>query len=495
MKNLALKVQIGLAAAIFMIVSALFGASYWLASNKLMSSEMAFEDNTVANLQVTMAQPIFTYDYEQIRAVLSSMLKSKQIYQITVVDHRGKLLAEDKQAEAVAVNYLQTRELQFSDQGNPTGRLTITFSILPVKAQLSELLLSYFIQALLILAGSLVVIFIILKRLVITPLDKVVTALEEIANGDGDLSHRLPVETEDEIGKLANAFNGFVEQIHGTISRVHETSSLLLGDAKALGTLSQSNNQRVQAQLKETEAAVTAVTQLSASANEVAINAKRTADAATQADRAVDDGQRQFDSGLAITRQLAAELTRSAQSVSQLQQETQRIDEVVVVISSIAEQTNLLALNAAIEAARAGEQGRGFAVVADEVRSLTSRTQQATGEIQKMIQQVQSRVAETVNVMQSSQTLSNQGVNRSEEIKLVLSKVTDLVSNISNMNIEVSHAAQEQTCVTEAISRTLNDLANVSGSASLDSEHLAQSSERLFHQGERLRTLVTSFRL
>lgn len=211
--------------------------------------------------------------------------------------------------------------------------------------------------------------------------------------------------------------------------------------------------------------------------------------------RGCDEGLHQFDMGLAITQQLAAELARSAQSVSQLQLETERIDEVVIVISSIAEQTNLLALNAAIEAARAGEQGRGFAVVADEVRSLASRTQQATGEIQKMIQQVQTRVAETVSVMQASQTLSDQGVKRSEEIKLVLAKVTDLVSNISNMNMEVSHAAQEQTCVTEAISRTLNDLANVSGSASLDSEQLAQSSERLSHQGERLRTLVTSFRL
>lgn len=132
---------------------------------------------------------------------------------------------------------------------------------------------------------------------------------------------------------------------------------------------------------------------------------------------------------------------------------------------------------------------------ANDIAINTIRTQQATGEIQKIIQQMQSRVAETVSVMQASQALSNQGGNRLEEIKLVLSKVTDLVSNISNMNIEVSHAAQEQTCVTEAISRTLNDLANVSGSASLDSEHLAQSSERLFHQGERLRTLVTSFRL
>jgi len=495
MKTLALKVQIGLAAALFMIVSVLFGVSYWLASDKLMSTAIAFEDKTVANLQVTMALPIFTYDYEQIRAVLSVMLKSEQIYQITVVDHRGKLLAEDKQAEIVPAHFLHLRELQFSDQGNPTGRLTIAFSILPVKAQLSELLFGYFLQALLILVGSLFVIFIILKRVVISPLDKVVDALEEIANGDGDLSHRLPVESQDEIGKLANAFNGFVEQIHGTISRVHETSEQLLGDAKALGSLSHTNHQRVQAQLKETDAVVTAVTQLGASANEVAINAKRTADAATQADKAVDDGQHQFDTGLAITQQLAAELARSAQSVSQLQLETERIDEVVIVISSIAEQTNLLALNAAIEAARAGEQGRGFAVVADEVRSLASRTQQATGEIQKMIQQVQTRVAETVSVMQASQTLSDQGVKRSEEIKLVLAKVTDLVSNISNMNMEVSHAAQEQTCVTEAISRTLNDLANVSGSASLDSEQLAQSSERLSHQGERLRTLVTSFRL
>ncbi|WP_173496295.1 methyl-accepting chemotaxis protein [Shewanella sp. ISTPL2] len=492
MKTLALKVQIGLAAAIFMIVSVLFGASYWLASDKLAASETEFEENTVANLQVTMAQPIFTYDYEQIRAVLSVMLKSAQIYHIVVSDHRGKVLAESQQAQTVADEYLVKREIQFAEQGNPTGQLAIQFSMLPIRAQLSDLLLGYFLQALLILGGSLFVIFIILKRLVINPLGNVVRAMEEIASGDGDLCHRLPVESQDEIGQLAKAFNGFVEQIHGTISRVHETSGQLLGDAKALGSLSQTNNDRVQTQLKETEAAVTAVTQLSASANEVAINAKRTADAASQADKAVDDSQRQFDSGLDITRKLASELARSALSISQLQQETQKIDEVVVVINSIAEQTNLLALNAAIEA---GEQGRGFAVVADEVRTLASRTQQATGEIQKMIQQVQSRVAETVTVMQASQALSTQGVNRSEEIKLVLTKVTDLVSNISNMNIEVSHAAQEQTCVTEAISRTLNDLANVSGSASLDSEHLAHSSERLFHQGERLWTLVTSFRL
>jgi methyl-accepting chemotaxis protein len=129
------------------------------------------------------------------------------------------------------------------------------------------------------------------------------------------------------------------------------------------------------------------------------------------------------------------------------------------------------------------------------VRTLASRTQQATGEIQKMIQQVQTGVDETVAVMQTSQTLSAEAVSHSEEIKLILSNVTILVSNISNMNLEVAQAAGEQTYVTNDISKNLNDLATVSGSASLDSEQLAESSERLFHQGERLRTLVGSFRL
>ncbi|MCE9685264.1 methyl-accepting chemotaxis protein [Shewanella sp. AS16] len=495
MNSLATKVQLGLALALFLIVSLLFTSAYWRERSKLATDFAEFEANTLANLQVTMAQPVFTYDYEQMNAVLSVMLKSSQIHAISVRDHRGKLLAENTQAGGAGEAMLASRQIHFEDNGKPTGSLTLVFSAEPMQQQLTALLLGYLLQALLILGTSLMAIFLILKRLVISPLAHVVGAMEEIAGGDGDLSHRLPVESRDEIGQLAKAFNGFVEQIHGTIARVHETAAQLLEEAKTLGDLSRANNARVQTQRKETEAAVAAVTELSASADEVAANARRTAEEAGQADQEVDKGQSQFDAGLAVTRRLAQELSSSADSVSRLQQETQKIDEVVVVIQAIAEQTNLLALNAAIEAARAGEQGRGFAVVADEVRTLASRTQQATGEIQQMIQQVQGRVDATVAGMHSSQELSEQALSRSEDIKLVLTRVTALVSNISTMNLEVFHAAQEQTCVTEAISRSLNDLAHVSGSASVDSEQLAQSGERLFQQGERLRTLVDSFRL
>ncbi|MFT5235814.1 MAG: methyl-accepting chemotaxis protein [Shewanella sp.] len=495
MNSLSVKVQTGLAGALFIVVSVLFSLAYMVESERLETNFSEYKNNTLASLEATLAQPVFNYDFEQIEAVLSVLLASEKIYEISIKDHRGKVLGTNKQSSFVDAESIVLQKIEFSTNGKSTGELLVSFSSTPITSALNQLKFSYFLQAMVILLLSQLFIFIILKRLVITPLVHVSAAMEEIASGDGDLSHKLPVESNDEIGQLATAFNSFVAKIHSTISKVNETSELIIQDASALGHLSKSNNQRVKSQLRETEAAVAAITQLNSSANEVAKNASSTAEATGLADKEVDNSQQQFDLGLEVSNRLADELSRSVEAVQKLQQETQRIDEVVVVINSIAGQTNLLALNAAIEAARAGEQGRGFAVVADEVRTLASRTQQATGEIQKMIQQVQTGVDETVSVMQTSQSLSAEAVSHSEEIKLILSKVTNLVSNISNMNLEVAQAATEQTYVTDDISKNLNDLATVSASASLDSEQLDESSERLFHQGERLRALVGSFRL
>ncbi|WP_346348098.1 methyl-accepting chemotaxis protein [Shewanella abyssi] len=495
MKSLSVKVQMGLASALFIVIGVLFSSAYLLEKSKLQQQFYDYQTNTLANLEVTLTQPVFNYDFEQINAVLSTLLKSNQIYSISVQDHRGQTLAETTQTFFVDRPELSAHALQFKNNGNDTGQLQISFSALPINSAMNELVKTYIFMALLILGLSLVVIFFILRVLVIVPLGHVVNAMNEIATGDGDLSRKLPAESKDEIGRLGLAFNQFIAQIHGTITKVSETSEQILADATALDTLSNTNNQRLQSQLVDAEAAVTAITQLSGSANEVASSAKATADEASKADKEVEHSQSQFDAGFVLTDRLASELALSATSVEQLQKETQQIDEVVVVINSIAEQTNLLALNAAIEAARAGEQGRGFAVVADEVRTLASRTQQATGEIQKMIQLVQQRVTETVSTMRSSQSLSNDAVSHSKEIKILLGNVTEIVSNISNMNLDVASAAKEQTEVTAAISNSLDELVAVSGSASLDSENLAISSDRLFHQGEKLRDLVKSFHL
>ncbi|QQX81519.1 methyl-accepting chemotaxis protein [Shewanella sp. KX20019] len=495
MISLSTRVLIGLASALFIVVTILFSSAYLLEKSKLEQQFVDYQLNTLANLEVTLAQPIFNYDFEQISAALSTSLKSSKIYAISVLDHRGKTMAETRQTFIVDTSELLDHSIKFTDNGKATGQLSIEFSAVPIHTAMNELMTTYIAMALLILVFSVVAIFYILRVLVIVPLAHVVEAMNDIATGDGDLSRKLPVQSQDEIGRLALAFNQFIAQIHGTITKVSETSEQILADATALDTLSNTNNQRVQSQLVDAEAAVTAITQLSGSAFEVANSAKSTADEASRADQEVEHSQAQFDAGLALTDRLANELTLSASSVEQLQQETQKIDEVVVVINAIAEQTNLLALNAAIEAARAGEQGRGFAVVADEVRTLASRTQQATGEIQKMIQLVQHRVKETVTVMQSSQSLSSDALTHSKEIKLLLGKVTEIVSNISNMNLDVASSAKEQTEVTAGISRSLDELVAVSGSASIDSEKLAKSSDRLFHQGEKLRDLVKSFHL
>ncbi|MCL1144855.1 methyl-accepting chemotaxis protein [Shewanella marinintestina] len=495
MKSLSLKVQIGLACALFVVISILFSGAYWLEKSRLQQQFVDYQTNSLANLEVTLAQPVFNYDFEQIDAVLSTLLKSPQIYSIGLQDHRGQDIGSAGQSEKIAESDLTKHQLSFSHNGQATGQMNIAYSQQPIQSALTDLLITYLLMAAMILLLSIGAIYVILKVLVTTPLTHIVHAMDEIACGDGDLSHKLPVESQDEVGRLAASFNQFVSQIHLSISKVSETSQQILIDAEALGTLSSVNNQRVQSQLIDAEAAVTAMTQLNSRANDVAAYAGATADAATDADRKVEHSYSEFDSGLALSESLAQELTLSAKSVEQLQQETQKIDEVVVVINAIAEQTNLLALNAAIEAARAGEQGRGFAVVADEVRTLASRTQQATGEIQKMIQMVQRSVKETVNAMHSSKSLSDDAVTHSTEIKCLLTKVSEIVSNISNMNLDVSAAAKEQTEVTSSISMTLNQLVTSSGSASTDSERLAQSSDRLFLQGEKLRDLVKSFRL
>lgn len=495
MKSLSLKVQLGLASALFIVVSVLFSGAYFLERQRLQQQFIDYQANSLANLEVTLAQPVFNYDFEQIDAVLTALLKSPQVYSISLFDHRGQSIGSAKQINVVNKEDLTEHRLAFANNGKSTGSMVIAYSQLAMLSALSDLLITYLVIATLILLLSIAAIYLILRVLVTTPLNHIVHAMNEIACGDGDLSHKLPVNSEDEIGRLAVAFNQFVNQIHATIFKVNETSKQILTDAQALGALSSVNNQRVQSQLIDAEAAVTAVTQLDSRAKDVAEYAEATAHSATDADKQVDHSYSEFDSGLALSESLAKELTLSAKSVEQLQQETQKIDEVVVVINAIAEQTNLLALNAAIEAARAGEQGRGFAVVADEVRTLASRTQQATGEIQKMIQMVQHSVRNTVSTMHSSKKMSDEAVLHSNEIKSLLTKVSEIVSNISNMNLDVSAAVKEQTEVTSSISVSLNELVASSGSASEDSQRLAQSSERLFLQGEKLRDLVKSFRL
>lgn len=264
MNSLSTRVLIGLASALFIVVTILFSSAYLLEKSKLEQQFEGYQLNTLANLEVTLAQPIFNYDFEQISAALSTSLKSNKIYSISVLDHRGKTMAEISQPYTVDASELLAHSIKFTDNGKATGQLSIEFSAAPIHSAMNELMTTYIVMALLILVFSVVAIFFILRVLVIAPLAHVVEAMNEIAIGDGDLSRKLPVESQDEIGRLGLAFNQFIAQIHGTITKVSETSEQILADATALDALSNTNNQRVQSQLLDAEAAVTARRSVSA---------------------------------------------------------------------------------------------------------------------------------------------------------------------------------------------------------------------------------------
>jgi len=234
---------------------------------------------------------------------------------------------------------------------------------------------------------------------------------------------------------------------------------------------------------------------MTATAQDVARNATQAAEAASHADRAANQGRHIVqDTGATIT-ELAGEIGRAVDVVQTLARDSENIDAILVTIRSIAEQTNLLALNAAIEAARAGEQGRGFAVVADEVRNLAQKTQQATGEIQQMIQQLQNGTRDVVQVMEQSQSRTQRSVEQADAAAEALQAITQAVSLINDMNNQIASAAEEQSAVAEDINRNVTNIGQVAQDVAGGAEEASQASAGLTRLAEQQRRLINQFKV
>ncbi|BBP75965.1 methyl-accepting chemotaxis protein [Pseudomonas gingeri NCPPB 3146 = LMG 5327] len=339
------------------------------------------------------------------------------------------------------------------------------------------------------------VVGMIVANTILRPLILMKANLDDIAAGEGDLTHRLAITSQDELGQLAGSFNRFVDKIHSLVRQITEMTGQLTGLVGQVSEQANRSEQAMERQRHETDQVATAINQMSSAAQEVARSAQGAAVAAQQTDAEGQTAKRVVDGSIQQIHALVNDIRSSGTSLDSLQQDVTSIVSVLGVIRSIAEQTNLLALNAAIEAARAGEAGRGFAVVADEVRALASRTQQSTQEIQGMIDRLQSGTQLAVEAMRRSSEAGDGTSVRANEAGASLDTMAQLIGTINAMNAQIASAAEEQTAVAEEINRSVHQIATAVDSVADETQRGAQTSRSLAELGQRLGKLVGQFRI
>ena len=325
------------------------------------------------------------------------------------------------------------------------------------------------------------------------PIKRCAHFLTDIANGD--LTAMLPKGNQDEIGKVLLATRMIQSRLLAIFGRFGEACLTLSASSEQLASTSDHTLNSMYSQQGETSQVATAMQQMSATVREVAGNTEQAAREAQSALEATQNGQQVVQEARGVITQLAQEVERTGEVVANVATHSQQISTITDVISSIAEQTNLLALNAAIEAARAGEQGRGFAVVADEVRSLAGRTQQATGEIRTMIERLRGEVGHAVEVMQHSRKKADSAVEGIDLTEQALCQITDSVHRLSEMNNQIATAADEQSTVANEMSQNVENISGLAQTAREDAEQVAQSSKHLTELAGNLQKSANQFKL
>jgi len=343
-------------------------------------------------------------------------------------------------------------------------------------------------------AFALLCIWLMAQRIV-APIRTVVARLKDIASGEGDLTQRIVLQRDDEIGELAKWFNNFLDKLQSTISQVIDTVSGTRASAVLAAQGAERTSAGMQSQYQEVDLVATAFEELSATALQVAGNANSAVSAANEADMAAQEGKAVVAQTQEAMSKLMTVISDAKPVVEHLAANSDNINDILVVIQGIAEQTNLLALNAAIEAARAGEQGRGFAVVADEVRNLAGRTQNAIVEIQSLIGQLQSGTEAVVKAILTGHSQADVTLTKVEQSVRVLEQIILAVGTIHQMNEQIARAAQEQSGVADEINRNVSNIRDVSHTIRAEAATSADNGRELSQLADKQQQLVGQFRV
>ncbi|MBP5953297.1 methyl-accepting chemotaxis protein [Pseudomonas sp. P42] len=338
-----------------------------------------------------------------------------------------------------------------------------------------------------------VIAAVIITRQITRPLRETLAVVERIASGD--LTQNVTVTRRDELGVLQQGIARMGVTLRDLISGIRDGVTQIASAAEELSAVTEQTSAGVNSQKIETDQVATAMHEMTATVQEVARNAEEASQAAAAADGEAREGDKVVNEAITQIERLASEVARSTEAMSVLQQESDKIGSVMDVIKAVAEQTNLLALNAAIEAARAGEAGRGFAVVADEVRGLAQRTQKSTEEIEGLVAGLQNGTQQVSTVMNNSRALTDSSVALTRKAGASLENITRTVSNIQSMNQQIAAAAEQQSAVAEEISRSIINVRDVSEQTAAASDETAKSSVELARLGGQLQQMVSHFRV
>ena len=335
----------------------------------------------------------------------------------------------------------------------------------------------------------------LLRALLARPLNNLIDMIREVATGDGDLTKRLNLSRGDEIGKLGHWFDVFLGNLHGIICQVRDTTQVVASASTEIAASAEEMACGLQLQEQQTQQVAAAIEEMSQSVSEVAAKSADASSAAEESQHLAEQGGKIVSNTVATMQGIEKDVNESAATVNELGKRSQMIGEIIGVINDIADQTNLLALNAAIEAARAGEHGRGFAVVADEVRKLAERTQQATEEVSQSIRGIQAETDSAVQRIESSTSRVSQGVGLASEAGSALSTIVRSSQSLQTMVQGIAAAANQQSAASGEIARAVEGINAVTRQSSEGATQASQAAADLAHQSERLQALVSRFRL